>query len=76
MTTTPSTVLVPVVAQLVAERPRSVRLIDICAACSDVPGVSTRWLSQLACGHIKDAPAARLERVYEFLKGKPLTLVD
>lgn len=56
--------------KLLANRPRSVRYIDI----ENATGIPVGWLKSLSRGATKDPSCARIEALYEFLSGKSLNL--
>lgn len=42
---------------------------------TDNPGLYARWLSELANGRLDDPSVNKIQQLYEYLSGQPITLV-
>ena len=65
---TNETSLTQATAELLRNRPTPLTLKQIATDC----GVSADWLSLLLNGHLPNAAADKVQRVYERLTGRPL----
>jgi hypothetical protein len=55
--------------QLLKNRPRSLTFSNINR---DLPELNRVWLSRMANGRIKETDVNRVQKLYEYLTGKPL----